>query len=277
MRKSPQMRHYTGKPLSADALNGLHVIFWDCATKSFEKKSYSEALGWYNYSLGICASECTDPHYAKLQRNRATCLLHLNQPSQAREAVREAEKHDPDNILTHYILFRIAVQENRELEALDGVSAMGKMAAQTDDRIVIVGRHYSATDLLSLAAQIALENNQQKAAVKALECVTQQSPDIQQVFLSLRCLVRLALKEEPEDQGGRDQNTEALMSYIDIAHKKLAEHLAWSGLYEKRMEEAHWFRKVGEDGAAGSGKCLREVLTEHKLIHVIQRNLGLRA
>lgn len=244
--------HYTGKPLSADALDGLHVIFWDCATKSFEEKSYSEALEWYNYSLGICASDCTDPHYAKLQRNRATCLLHLNQLSQAREAVSESEKCDPDNILTHYILFRIAVQENRELEALNGVSAMGKAAAQTDDRIVIVGRRYSATDLLSMAAKIALENNQQKAAVKALECVMQQSPDTQQVFLSLRCLVRLALKEEPEDQGRRDQNTEAMMSYINIAHEKLAEHLAWSGLYEKRIEEAHWFRKVAWNVAVGA-------------------------
>ncbi|XP_040190391.1 testis-expressed protein 11, partial [Rana temporaria] len=35
-------------------------------------------------------------------------------------------------------------------------------------------------------------------------------------------------------------------------HKKLAEHLAWSGLHEKRIEEAHWFRKVAWNVAVGA-------------------------
>ncbi|KAM5146563.1 testis-expressed protein 11 [Mantella aurantiaca] len=245
--------HYTGTPLSADTLDSLHVILWDCAAKSFQKKNYSQALEWYNYSLGIYASDCTKPNFAKLQRNRTSCFLHLNELSKAREALTAAEKYDPENIFTHFILFKIAVQENSELEALNAVSTMSKMAALTDCRTAVVDQYYSATDLLSLTAQIALENNQQKIAVKALQCVTELSPDTQQVFISLRCLVRLTLLgERPEDQGKRDQDAESLLSYLNTAHRKLAEHMAWNGLNEKRISEAHWFRKIAWNLAVGS-------------------------
>ncbi|XP_018416198.1 PREDICTED: testis-expressed sequence 11 protein [Nanorana parkeri] len=219
--------HYSGKPLSSKTLNDLHVILWDFAAKSFERKSYSEAMEWYNYSLGIYASDCTETSFAKLQRNRASCFLHLDELSQAREAVTAAEKCDPDNILTHFILFKIAVRGNNELDALNAVTAMGKMATQTDSMTPIMDQYYSSTDLLSMAAQIALENNQPKIVVKALECVIEHSQDTQQVFISLR-----------------DHDTEILMSYLDIAHKKLAEPLAWNGLQDKHIDEAHWFRKI---------------------------------
>ncbi|XP_072254119.1 testis-expressed protein 11-like [Pyxicephalus adspersus] len=121
--------HYTGKPLSDKALNSLHNILWDCASKSFEQKSYSEALDWYNYSLSIYASDYADSNFAKLQRNRASCLLHLNEISKARDAVTAAEKYDPDSILTHFIHFKIAVKENNALE----VSWIHLVAATTQN------------------------------------------------------------------------------------------------------------------------------------------------
>nr|DBA21752.1 TPA: hypothetical protein GDO54_018353 [Pyxicephalus adspersus] len=145
------------------------------------------------------------------------------------------------------------INEMERAIALNVVSAMGKMAAQKDGETLILNNQYSATDLLGRAAQIAMENNQQNVAVKALLCVIEQSLDIQQVFMSLRCLMRLTLHQErPEDKDKRVLNSENLMSYLNIAYKKLTENLTWDGLHEKRMEEAQWLRKVAWNVAVGA-------------------------
>ncbi|XP_068103721.1 testis-expressed protein 11 isoform X2 [Hyperolius riggenbachi] len=207
--------HYTGKELSIQALNYLHAVLWDCAAKSFESKCYSDALEWYNYSLSILSSGQTEPNFSKLQRNRASCFLHLKELFNAREAITEAAKCDPGSIFTHFLLYKIAIQENRDLEALNAVSVMGKMATQADTKKLLYNQNYSAVELLSLAAQIALENNQRKVAMKALEFVVEQSLDPQQVFLSLRCMVRLTLLNEDKDK--RVVDTETIMSYLNTA------------------------------------------------------------
>uniref|UniRef100_A0A672HDR7 Protein ZIP4 homolog n=1 Tax=Salarias fasciatus TaxID=181472 RepID=A0A672HDR7_SALFA len=106
--------HYTGKQLTPQALGNLHTILWDKASKHFEvsAQNHSEALQWYNYSLSFFKAGQMEPNLAKLQRNRASCLLNLNQLEKAKDAIREAERCDPDNIFTHFSVYRIAVQEN---------------------------------------------------------------------------------------------------------------------------------------------------------------------
>ncbi|XP_075040592.1 testis-expressed protein 11 [Mixophyes fleayi] len=250
--------HYTGKQLSPQTLNHLHLILWDCAEKSFETKSYIEALQWYNYSLSFYASGHTEPNLAKLQRNRASCFLHLNEITKAKEVIRAAEKCDPGSIFTHFILYKIAIQENNNMEATNAVSAMGKMKAQADSSGLAVDQNCTATDLISLAAQIALENNQQNVAIKALEFVAELSQDTEQVFISLRCLVRLTLAlESSEGEDKRDTYIEVLISYLNTAHKKLAEPLMWNGRHDKRINEAHWFRKIAWNLAVRSQGSLR--------------------
>ncbi|XP_014818549.1 PREDICTED: testis-expressed sequence 11 protein [Calidris pugnax] len=71
--------HYTGKQLLPEALNRLHIILWDRAAKHYEAKSYSDALHWYNYSVSFYTPGQIDQNLAKLQRNMASCHLHLKQ------------------------------------------------------------------------------------------------------------------------------------------------------------------------------------------------------
>uniref|UniRef100_A0A673AES9 Protein ZIP4 homolog n=1 Tax=Sphaeramia orbicularis TaxID=375764 RepID=A0A673AES9_9TELE len=106
--------HYTGKQLTPQALSRLHVLLWDKASRHFETKNYSESLQWYNYSLSFFKAGQIDPNLAKLQRNRASCFLQLKQESycSAKEAVKEAERCDPDSIFTQFTVYKIAVQEN---------------------------------------------------------------------------------------------------------------------------------------------------------------------
>ncbi|XP_054647972.1 testis-expressed protein 11 isoform X3 [Dunckerocampus dactyliophorus] len=71
--------HYTGNQLAQRELMSLHAILWDKASKYFESTDYTEALQWYNYSLSFFNAGEMDPNLAKLQRNRASCFLHLKQ------------------------------------------------------------------------------------------------------------------------------------------------------------------------------------------------------
>uniref|UniRef100_A0A8D0FFM1 Protein ZIP4 homolog n=1 Tax=Strix occidentalis caurina TaxID=311401 RepID=A0A8D0FFM1_STROC len=103
--------HYTGKQLLPEALNRLHIILWDTAAKHYEAKSYSEALHWYNYSVSFYTPGQIDQNLAKLQRNMASCYLHLKQVDKAKEAVKEAERCDPNSIFTKFSIYKIAVME----------------------------------------------------------------------------------------------------------------------------------------------------------------------
>jgi len=46
---------------------------------SLQACNYSEALQWYNYSLSFFKAGQMEPNLARLQRNRASCFLHLKQ------------------------------------------------------------------------------------------------------------------------------------------------------------------------------------------------------
>ncbi|KAM9324186.1 testis-expressed protein 11 [Gastrophryne carolinensis] len=210
--------HYTGKQLASQHLNYLHVILWDSAAKSFENKSYAEALEWYNYSLSIYNSGCAEPNFAKLQRNRASCFLHLGELSKAKEAITAAEKCDPSNIFTYFILYKIAIQENNILEGFS--------------------RH---------------RNSQQELATKALECVAENSLDMKQAFLSLRCLLRIMLsRDKCEDQ---DQRSSEILQTSDAAR-----------IFQDIKKEIDDVIQIALDNNTIDKKTARFLTTDHPLI-----------
>ncbi|KAA0709397.1 Testis-expressed protein 11 [Triplophysa tibetana] len=186
--------HYTGKQLSTQILSSLHHHLWDKASKNFEAKNYSEALQWYNYSLSFYRSGQLDQNLAKLQRNRSSCYLHLQQLEKAKEAVEEAARIDPTSIFTQFNIYKIAVMANnveRAAVALREISTLAQTPVSSEDRLLVAEN--AAANLLSLAAQLALEHEQQELAIKALESLCEHSQDVVQVLTALRCLVRLVL------------------------------------------------------------------------------------
>ncbi|XP_051277031.1 testis-expressed protein 11 isoform X1 [Dicentrarchus labrax] len=241
--------HYTGKQLTPQALTSLHVMLWDKASKHFEAGNYSEALQWYNYSLSFFKAGQMEPNLAKLQRNRASCFLQLQQLEKAKEAIKEAERCDPDSIFTQFSVYKIAVLEKNVAKAAEAVNAMGllsKSPVANEDRLLV--SENAASNLLRLAAQIALENEQQETAMKALESLCENSKDDAQVLTALRCLVRLVLStiEESCDEK-RNVNLDVLLPYLKMALQKVSHQSRMT--VEQRTEEANWFRKIAWNSA----------------------------
>ncbi|NWR53151.1 TEX11 protein, partial [Regulus satrapa] len=239
--------HYTKKKLLPETLNQLHIILWDRAAKHYEEKGYSEALQWYNYSVSFYTPGQIDHNLAKLQRNMASCYLHLKQVDKAKEAVKQAERCDPNSIFTKFSVYKIAVMENDTDKAVEAVIEMGKLAeepAEPEDKPRVDKN--TGSNLLSLAAQIALENDQQIVAIKALEYLSEHLQDCRQLFAALKCLVRLMLSKVMAESA--EKRWVCLKNHflmVDISHKKLAESFTEEKLTgDMRILEAHWFRKV---------------------------------
>ncbi|XP_037636725.1 testis-expressed protein 11 [Sebastes umbrosus] len=241
--------HYTGKQLTPQALTSLHVMLWDKASKHFEARNYSEALQWYNYSLSFFKAGQMEPNSAKLQRNRASCFLQLKQLEKAKEAIKEAERCDPDSIFTQFSVYKIAVQENNVEKAAEAVNAMGllsKSPVASEDGLLV--SENAASNLLSLAAQIALENEQQETAMKALESLCENSQDEAQVLTALRCLVRLVLSTiEKSSDETRNMSLDVLLPYLKTALQKVSHQSRMT--VERRTEEANWFRRIAWNSA----------------------------
>ncbi|XP_018515719.1 testis-expressed protein 11 isoform X2 [Lates calcarifer] len=241
--------HYTGKQLTPQALASLHVILWDKASKHFEARNYSEALQWYNYSLSFFKAGQMEPNLAKLQRNRASCFLQLKQLEKAKEAIKEAERCDPDSIFTQFSIYKIAVQDNNAKKAAEAVNAMGlltKCPVASEDRLLV--SENAASNLLSLAAQIALESEQQETAMKALESLCENSKDDAQVLTALRCLVRLVLSTiEKSSDEMRNVSLDVLLPYLKMALLKVSHQSHMTA--EQRTDEANWFRKIAWNSA----------------------------
>ncbi|KAL4631581.1 testis-expressed sequence 11 protein [Arapaima gigas] len=240
--------HYAGKTLSPQTLCHLHLLLWDRASKHFEASNYTEALQWYNYSLSFFAVGQMDQNLAKLQRNRASCFLQLQQLEKAKEAIKEAERCDPDSIFTQFSIYKIAVLENNVDRATEAVKMMGKLTAGSmgpDDKIM--AGPYAASNLLSLAAQMALEHKQQDTAVKALESLCEHSEDGAQVLTALRCLIRLVLSatEAAGEENRFQQCLLIVLQKFPTALQRLPVVITEPGVEQgKRAEEAGWFRKI---------------------------------
>ncbi|KAJ0002926.1 hypothetical protein NQD34_008075, partial [Periophthalmus magnuspinnatus] len=243
-------RHYTRKQLTPQALSTLHVLLWDKAAKHFEAQNFSEALQWYNYSLSFFKAGQMDANLAKLQRNRASCFLHLKQLEKAKEAVGEAERCDPDSIFTHFSVYKIAMQENNAEKASQALSAIGCLSKNpviAEDKLLVPDN--ASSSLLSLAAQIALENEQHDTAMKALETLCENSKDDTQVLAALRganldlllpylkmgkCVVLNASNDLRQHRGS--------VTIVCVALQKLSYQS--NVTIEKNTDEANWFRKI---------------------------------
>uniref|UniRef100_H9GLX6 Protein ZIP4 homolog n=1 Tax=Anolis carolinensis TaxID=28377 RepID=H9GLX6_ANOCA len=96
-----RMKEPLAKRMIEDILAGLANI------------NYSEALQWYNYSLGFYSSGQMDhQNLAKLHRNMAACYLQLQDHDKAHKAIKEAESYDPSSIFTQFYVYKIAVLEH---------------------------------------------------------------------------------------------------------------------------------------------------------------------
>ncbi|XP_044308678.1 testis-expressed protein 11 [Varanus komodoensis] len=251
--------HSTGMQLPPEILNRLHLVLWDRAAKNYEAKNYSETLQWYRYSLSFYSSGQTDcQNLAKLHRNMAACYLHLKEFDKAKEAVKEAERHNSNGTFTQFYVYKIAVLENNTQKASDALIAMEESAAQSSqcedrqltDRAV-------ATSLMGLAAQFALENDQQPVAIKALGYLSQHLQDCQQALAALKCLIRLVLsKAAGESKEEVTEDMKMLLTYLTAARHRL-EKLFREGneTLEARANEAQWFRKIAWNLAVQCESC----------------------
>ncbi|CAL8356416.1 unnamed protein product [Merluccius merluccius] len=244
--------HYTGKQLTPQSLASLHLLLWDKAAKHFEAKNYLEALQWYNYSLSFYKGGQMEPNLAKLQRNRASCLLLLKQLDKAKDAIKEAERCDPDSIFTQFSVYKMAIQEKNIEKAVEALTAMGRLAkspVSSKDRLLVCEN--AASSLLSLAAQIALENEEQDTAMKALETLCENSSDEAYVLTALRCLVRLVLSTmKTASDEVRNVRLEVLLSYLKMALQKVSKcNTVPCEAAEQHIEDANWFRKIAWNSA----------------------------
>ncbi|XP_063046708.1 testis-expressed protein 11 [Engraulis encrasicolus] len=234
--------HYKKQPLTPQTLTTLHLLLWDQAFKHFEAKNFCEALQWYDYSLSFYKRGQLDPNLAKLQRNRASCFLNMQQLEKAKDAATEAAKCDPHSIFSHFSIYKIAILEKNVDKASKAVKEIGQLAqapVSSEDRVLL--KENTAANLLSLAAQMALENEQQETAMKALESLCEHSQDATQVLTALRCLVRLLLSIM--DNATEDKRTESLdmlLSYLKMAQQRIAKLSPGA----EHTDAAHWFRRI---------------------------------
>ncbi|XP_052010662.1 testis-expressed protein 11-like [Xyrauchen texanus] len=239
--------HYTGKQLSPQTLSSLHLLLWERASKCFEAKNYSEALQWYNFSLSFYKAGQLDQNLAKLQRNRSSCFLHLQNLEKAKEAVEEAARIDPSSIFTQFNIYKIAVLENkaeRAMVALREISVLAQTPVNNEDRVLVTEN--ATTNLLSLAAQIALEHELQEIAIKALESLCEHSQDVVQILTALRCLVQLVHSTmESMFEENRNATLDIVLLYLKTALQRVSQiHYIPGQDVDERSENANWFRRI---------------------------------
>ncbi|XP_019503517.1 PREDICTED: testis-expressed sequence 11 protein [Hipposideros armiger] len=240
--------HQTGRQLTIQAIGYLHDILWEKAAKSFQEQDYADALLWYCYSLKFYECDQRDLNLPKLKRNLASCYLRLEQFDKAKEAVAEAEQWDPGNFFTLFYIFKIAIIDGNSEKAWEAVIALDDLLANEEtEEYDIVPDRSARVLLLNLAAKFALENGQQAAGEKALECVAKYSENLQEVITSLKCLFRFAFPKVCQMPESKDKAKEMdrLLTCLSTVLLKFTE--CFHGLpltSDSMINEAHWFRKI---------------------------------
>ncbi|KAL5009458.1 hypothetical protein ScPMuIL_011763 [Solemya velum] len=233
--------HNMGNPLDLMVKKRFHVIFWEQAGTAFEDQEFQDALDWYNYSLSLFShTEKLDKNLAKLQRNRASCYLSLQQIDKAKEAIREAETCDPTMPHTQFILYKIALQES---DLNNASVALKKMCDYASEQGSDGGEPLDVSALICLSAQLAFENNQQDMSVLALECLSSCSQDNWQVLTALRCLIRIKLAAS-ELAPDKSIDSMSITQNIQTAYNKLLQMLDNKAIEEQVCNEASWFMKI---------------------------------
>ncbi|XP_052026214.1 testis-expressed protein 11 [Apodemus sylvaticus] len=250
--------HQTRSRLTRDLVNWLHNILWGKAARSVEVQDYADALHWYNYSLELYECDQADLDLVKLKRNMASCYLPLRQLDKAKEAITEAEQHDPTNTFTQYCIFKIAIMEGDIYRALQVVCTLKKilMDEESEDRGLIESG-VSTLQILNLSIDFALENGQQFVAEKGLEYLFQLSKDPKEVLGALKCLIRIIIPQVfhmPESQN-KKKEMDRLLNYLNTVLLKFSEHFddIPSTL---DANDANWFRKIAWNLALQSEKDL---------------------
>uniref|UniRef100_A0A8K9UHR2 Protein ZIP4 homolog n=1 Tax=Oncorhynchus mykiss TaxID=8022 RepID=A0A8K9UHR2_ONCMY len=192
-----------GKQKIEDIITGTTVVVVDIITGTtvVVTKNFSEALQWYNYSLSFYKAGQMEPNLAKLQRNRASCLLQLEQLDKAKEAIKEAERCDPNSIFTQFSVYKIAVLENNVEK---GNSILHESLELLKEKIPIV--------LIVILCFLSFQNEQQDTAMKALESLCEHSKDEAQVLTALRSVTNLSQFCPPDRAVLMGQKTCLLMA-----------------------------------------------------------------
>ncbi|XP_028412852.1 testis-expressed protein 11-like [Dendronephthya gigantea] len=157
-------------------------IIWDRAASKCEDNRHSEALEWYNYSQTLLSpGERQSTNAGKLYRNICFCHLELNDLEKARQSITEAENSEHGNPLNSYFDFKIALYEKNNSTAIKAMNKMNenREELQNTDGLTI-------HDIICLAAQLALKDNNHEVAIPALESVIKHSPDNKQVITAIR-------------------------------------------------------------------------------------------
>ncbi|KAJ8027612.1 Testis-expressed protein 11 [Holothuria leucospilota] len=186
------------------SLRNLHSLLWDQAAIAYESNDFSSALVWYNFSYGFFTHymEMESANLARLQRNRASCFLNLQQFKKAEEAVRDSVKHDPRNPYTHFLSFRVALCNNSPAQAIEAIKKLSDSKFENEADCSIEPAENPVVSLISLAAQQAFEQTNQEVAIEALEKLAEHAKDEKQLMTTYRCLIRLrcTLCEGKEDK-----------------------------------------------------------------------------
>jgi tetratricopeptide (TPR) repeat protein len=236
----------TGEPLDVSSRKQFHIQFWERAAAAYERSEFAEALTWYNYSLSLFPESSVSPgdkNLGKLQRNRCSCLMSLDQLDKAADAISQAISCDPDSPYGQFLLFKVAVLRSQDDEAKQALQQMVECGGQEKETV---------TGLVCLAAQMAFEKSHRVLATAALEQLIQMSSNCRQIFTALRCLIRLKLtflNEAPEKLGP----LHSLISYIESAERRLAQPV------ERNRDEADWFMKMAWNLALQCGDNYREM------------------
>uniref|UniRef100_A0A667I118 Protein ZIP4 homolog n=1 Tax=Lynx canadensis TaxID=61383 RepID=A0A667I118_LYNCA len=230
--------HRRGRKLKPELVSCFHNILWQKAARSFEVQNYAEALNWYHYSLRFYAIDKTDLDLAKLQRNMASCYLHLKQLDKAKASVREAERRDPINIFTQFYIFKIAVLEQNSTRALRAINTLERLITGVvpKENALRMDKDSPVT-LLSLVAQFALENGQQIVAGKALEYLAQYSEDPQQVLSALKTFYFQIHIKVKDFKYKIFLFNAAVLKIAHSFHDK-------NSTEDSTVNEAQWFRKI---------------------------------
>ncbi|KAJ7388740.1 Testis-expressed protein 11 [Desmophyllum pertusum] len=226
-----------GTSLDSEMCQRFHILLWEKAAAAYEGKDYNEALNWYNYSLSMFSSKETNgKNIGKLQRNKCSSYMNLQDYEKAKEAIVEAEQSDPESPVIYFYKFKIALMEGEDDTAVDAMTKMSEVGSRQYKNVTETDAH----GLICLAAQLALEQKNHKVAVSALEKVVATSSDNQQVLTSLRCLTRLKLTQ-CTDSGAR-KGCSSFLQYLQTALDRLNQ-MQQVGDSDVQAE-ATWFMKI---------------------------------
>ncbi|XP_044178056.1 testis-expressed protein 11-like [Acropora millepora] len=226
-----------GKSLDSGTLQRFHVLLWEKAAAVYQENQFEEAISWYNYSHSLfMLTDRSDKNIGKLQRNKCSCYMNLHNYPKAKEAIKDAEKNDHESPVVHFYKFKIALMEGEDGDAVDAITKMSEVGSKPQSKVTETDAHL----LICLAAQLALEQKNDKVAINALEQVIASSNDNQQVLTSLRCLSRLRLTISINSQEKKDVNT--FLRYFQIAQDCLVQ--MQEGSDPNLRPEATWFMKI---------------------------------